>query len=128
MKKIIKGKNVELGKIDARIGWYLLHDLGRICGESLVHASEDRFASAVESLFKNSKREEVFAIIEALSEDVRVDGKKLDLRDYGLVSLCLKEILMYNFEDFFSPLGNALENLRAPEVVPHQEEPKAKAV
>lgn len=125
MEKMIKGKKVFLGKIDARVGWYLLHDLGRICGESLVHASEDRFASAVEALFKNSSREELFMIIEQLSKDIAIDGGKLDLRDYGFVAACIKESLLYNFEDFFSPLVNALENLRAPATPVEEEKDKA---
>ena len=112
MHKIeIDGHKVELGKIDARTGWKVLHDLGRICGESLVQASEDRFAEAIAALFKNSGSDEIYELIETLAKDVVVDNGHLDLRQYGLVAKCMKELLMFNFDDFFSPLENALNSL-----------------
>ena len=112
MHKIeIDGHKVELGKIDAKTGWKVLHDIGRICGESLVDASEDRFAEAISGLFKNSSSDEIYALIERLAQDVVVDNGRLDLRQYGLVVKCMKELLLYNFNDFFSPLEDALKKL-----------------
>lgn len=112
MKKVtINGKKVELEKIDAKTGWYLLHDLGRICGESLVHASEDRLASAVAELFKNSEKEEVFEMVQNMCQYILVEGVMPKPNDYSMVMKALKELLAYNFEDFFSPLENALRSL-----------------
>ena len=102
---------VELGKIPAKLGWKVLHDLGRICGESLVEASEDRFAEAIAALFKNSSSDEMFELIETLAKNVIVDHGKLDLTNYALVMKCMKELLLFNFSDFFSPLEAALKGL-----------------
>ena len=112
MKKVtINGKKVELERIDAKTGWYLLHDLGRICGESLIHASEDRLASAISELFKNSSKEEVFDMVQNMCQYILVEGVNPKPNDYSMVMKAFKELLAYNFEDFFSPLESALNNL-----------------
>ena len=105
-----KTYEVRIGKMLAKPGWFLLHDLGRICGASLVEASEERFASAVSALFSHSRKDEIYAILEMIAKEVVVDGGKLDLNNYGLTLKCVKEFMLHNFEDFFSPLVDALKN------------------
>ena len=122
-KAVVSGKNCTFGRISAKIGWKILHDLGRICGESLVEASEDRFAQSIASLFKNSTSDEIFELLELLAPDVLVEGKDLDLTDYKMVMLCMKELLMYNFSDFFSPLEAALKALASQVQADNKEAP-----
>jgi hypothetical protein len=115
MKTTIDGKEVTIGTIGARQGWKMLHDLGRIGGESLVEASEDNFASAISALFKNSDHEEFYEMLELIADNIIVDGKKLDLNKYGLVGKCTVAFMKHNFNDFFSPLADALKRLQEPE-------------
>jgi len=112
----IDGKKCRLGKITAKLGWKILHDLGRICGESLVEASDDKFAEAIASLFKNSTADEIFELLELLAPDVIVENGSLDLADYKMTMLCMKELLMYNFSDFFSPLIDALKSFQEEDI------------
>lgn len=114
---------VELGKIHAKLGWKILHDLGRICGESLVEASEDRFAEAIAALFKNSSSDEMFEMMEKLADYVVVDNGNLNLADYSLVMKCMKELLLHNFSDFFSPLEAALKGLMSQETQASEAKP-----
>jgi hypothetical protein len=124
MHKVMVGDHaVELGKIHAKLGWKILHDLGRICGESLVEASEDRFAEAIAALFKNSSSDELFEMMEKLADYIIVDHGKLDLTNYSLTMKCIKELLMFNFSDFFSPLEAALKGLMSQVQQPNEPNP-----
>ena len=111
----IDGHEVKLGHLGARQGWLILHKLGRMVGESLVDASEDRFASAIAALFKNTEGDELYRLLEELSAQILVDNDRLSLRNYGLTMKCMKELLMHNFADFFSPFQEAMEGLQQPD-------------
>lgn len=114
MKTIsIDGHDVKLCKLPARQGWKVLHKLGRLLGPSIAEASNDNFGQALSVLFEKSESEEVYSLIEELGKQVIVDNNDLDLSKYGLTIKCIKELIMYNFEDFFSPLGGALKSFKS---------------
>lgn len=113
MKTItIDDHEVRLAKLSAKQGWKILHKLGKLLGPSIAEATEDRFGAAVSALFEKSTSDEIYGLIEELGQKIIVDGKDLDLAAYGLTLKCVKELLIYNFEDFFSPLVEGLKSLQ----------------
>lgn len=109
----IDDHEVRLSKLSAKQGWKVLHKLGRLLGPSLAEAAKENFAGALALLFEKSDADEIYSLVEELSSKVIVDGKDLDLAQYGLVIKCIKELIMYNFEDFFSPLTGALSSMKS---------------
>lgn len=107
----IKGREVGLSKIHAEEGYRLIHKLGRCLGPSVGSFAEDKFKEGIELFFRNMSEDELIATIKQLQPKIVVDGSKLDISDYSLTMLAIKELLLYNFEDFFSPIASALSNM-----------------
>ena len=117
MKELeIKGKNIKLTKIHAEEGYRLLHKLGRVLGPSLGKLAEDKIGDAINLFFQNLSEDDLVRLVNQLAPKIIVDGKNLDKSDYGLTMACIKELLIYNFEDFFSPVADALKDFGVQQV------------
>lgn len=107
----IKGHEVQLSKIHAEEGYRLLHKLGRCLGPSIGSFAEDNFKAGIELFFRNMSEDELVKTIKQLQPKIVVDGGKLNISDYSITMLAIKELLFYNFEDFFSPISDALKSM-----------------
>ena len=107
--KKIDGKVCSFSKIPAKEGWGIVHDLGRILGPSFGSFADGNFSNAIDLFFKNCPKDEFCEFLEKMAPKIIVEDGKLDLGQYGLVLKCIKELLFYNFEDFFSQLFSELD-------------------
>jgi hypothetical protein len=115
MKTIqIQGKEVVVTKLIAREGYRVLHKLGRTIGPALGEMANDNLGKGIGLFFNSLSEDELFDFMTQMAPKITVDNKKLDLAEYGFSFQCVKELLLYNFEDFFSPLLDALGDLKQP--------------
>ena len=113
MKTItLNDKEVQLYKLPAKQGYRVLHKLGKTLGPALGEMANDNLGAGIGLFFQNLGEDELYTFMTSLEPKVVVNGKKLDLDDYGFAFQCIKELLLYNFEDFFSPLLGALNDLK----------------
>ena len=110
----IEGKKVEIGKFGAKEGWLLLRKLSSILGPSVAEIAEDNFGKGMSMLFDKLPEDEFWNMLKQLTGISLVDGKKFTdeyLADYMFTLLVCKEVLAHNFEDFFSPIQEVLQDL-----------------
>ena len=109
----IKGKKVEIFKFGAIEGWRLFHRISKILGPSAASIDGDRFDVAIDLLFRNLPEDAFIDLLKQLTSVCLIDGKKTDFNsdfgDYLFTALVCKEVLMHNFEDFFSPIMEILD-------------------
>ena len=55
--------------------------------------------------------EAIYDFIEKMAPKVVVDDGKLNLNEYGFVVKCMKALIEYNYEDFFSPIQDVLNSM-----------------
>jgi hypothetical protein len=111
MQLTIDGRKVELSQIPAKEGWKTLHFLGSVIGPSFSELAAGSFASAIDLFFKNCSADDLYDFIEKMAPKVVVDDGKLNLNEYGFVVKCMKALIEYNYEDFFSPIQDVLDSM-----------------
>jgi hypothetical protein len=102
---IIQGKNVSVTKFGAVEGWKLLHKLVSILGPSIAEITDDHIAKGTQLLFDKMDENQMISLLQQLTSVCLIDGRKVDFasdcKDYLFtVELC-KEVIEYNFKDFF---------------------------
>ncbi len=110
----IAGKEVQVSKMVAREGYRVLHKLGKTLGPAMGEMANDNLGAGIGLFFNSLGEDDLFDFMSKMEPKIMVNGKKLDLADYGFAFQCVKELLLYNFEDFFSPLLDALGDLKQP--------------
>ncbi len=110
----IAGKEVQVSKLVAREGYRVLHKLGKTLGPALGEMANDNLGKGIGLFFNSLGEDELFDFMTQMAPKIIVNGGKLNLEDYGFSFQCVKELLLYNFEDFFSPLLDALGDLKQP--------------
>jgi hypothetical protein len=89
----------------------LLRKLSSILGPSVAEIAEDNFGKGMTLLFDKLPEDEFWNLLKQLTGNALIDGKKYNdefMSDYMFTLLVCKEVLAHNFEDFFSPIQEAL--------------------
>jgi hypothetical protein len=74
-------------------------------------AKED-YGDAVKSLFDKCDEDQLISLLQQLTSVTLVDDKKFDhLAEYMFTLNVCKEVLKYNFNDFFSPIQEVMAGL-----------------
>jgi len=106
MKEIsINGKVVTVTKFGAVEGWKLLHKLISTVGPSIAEVTDDHIAEATKMLFDKMDETQMIAMLQQLLGVCLIDGRKVDFQtdcqDYMFTLEICKEVIEYNFKDFF---------------------------
>ena len=107
----IDNKKVSIQKFGAKEGWKLVRKLAALIGPSVADLADEKFSEAVVHLFDKLPEDEFLALLDQLTGVCLVDDAKYDsnhLGDYMFTLKVCKEVLEYNFSDFFSPIKRAM--------------------
>ena len=113
-KVTIDNKKVSIGRFPAREGWSLLRKLTSIVGPSLAEIADDKYGNALNMLFEKLPEDDFLDMLDQLTGICLVDDAKYSEKHLGnymfTVKVC-KAVLEHNFDDFFSPIVEAMKGL-----------------
>jgi len=117
MKELnLSGKEVTITKFGAIQGWKMLHRLIGLAGPALGHAAEDNYERAISSVFEKCKEDDLIKLITDLTVVTLIGGRKPvfneDFKDYSFTIELCKEVIEYNFSDFFSTVLQGLKGIK----------------